>query len=144
MTLTMKELLVGLAIGVISSIAAPIVVAVAEEHEAAVTIPATASKIWKAIDVHMGALRGVVRSGKLGEAHEQAFAVCDLVRALPTHSPGLSETAMAIVKNNVAFVDTLATRIDQAGDSGDQAGAEANLAKLEAAIKTSRSQYPTP
>jgi hypothetical protein len=143
MTFTFRHFCVGLAISVIASIAAPITIALAEEREPAVTIPATAAEIWGAIDVHMGTLRGVVKAGKLGEAHEHAFAVRDLVRALPTHSPGLSEAAMATVKSNVKFVDTLATRIDQTGDSGDQAGTEANLAKLEAVLKTLRAQYPT-
>lgn len=113
----------------------------AEEQETKITMPATAAEIWKAVDQHMVQLKTVVASGKLDQVHTHAYAVRDLIRALPDHSPGLSPDALAKVRSNIPFVDTLATRLDQAGDAGDKPNTEANVTKLEAILKNIRSQY---
>lgn len=110
--------------------------------EQSVTIPATAAEIWKAIDMHMAELRADIKKGALHKVHEHAFAVRDLVRALPTHSPGLSAEAIAKVTEQVKFVDTLAERLDQTGDANDKAGTEANTVKLENLLKSIRANYP--
>ncbi len=112
----------------------------AAEQNTKVTIPLTTSGIWQAIDQHVAMLKSVIATGKLGEAHEHVFAVRDLVRALPEHSH-LSDAALATVKSNVKFVDTLAERIDQTGDANDKAGTQSNLDKLEGVLKSLRSQY---
>ncbi len=110
--------------------------------EQAVTIPATAAEIWKAIDMHVTELHADIKKGALSKVHEHAFAVRDLVRALPTHSPGLSTEAIAKVTEQVKFVDTLAERLDQTGDANDTAGTQGNTAKLEALLKSIRANYP--
>lgn len=130
----------GLVVALVSG--APAVTALAADTEAATPIPATSAEIWKAIDVHMNELHMAINQGKLNTVHQHAFAVRDLVRALPTHSAALSPAALAKVKTQGKFVDTLAERLDQSGDSGDKAATEDNTHKLEAVLKTIRAQYP--
>ncbi|MBI2379493.1 MAG: transporter [Gammaproteobacteria bacterium] len=110
--------------------------------EAGVTIPATSTAIWQAVDTHLGALRALVAKNELATVHEHAFAVRDLVRALPSRSPGLSEEAKAQVAANVRFVDTLSARLDASGDAKDKPGTEASLRKLEGVLKQIRVKYP--
>lgn len=114
----------------------------ASAAEQAVAIPATAKEIWKAIDMHMSELRADIKKGVLNKVHEHAFAVRDLVRALPTHSPGLAAESLAKVTGQIKFVDTLAERLDQTGDANDKAGTESNTAKLETSLKSIRANYP--
>jgi len=110
--------------------------------EASVVIPATAGEIWKAIDMHIKELHADIDKGVVKNAHEHAFAVRDLVQALPTHSTGLSPDAIAKVTEQAKFVATLATRLDETGDANDKPGTVANLAKLEGVLKTIRANYP--
>jgi hypothetical protein len=110
--------------------------------EAPITIPATAGEIWKAIDMHIKELHADIDKGVLKNAHQHAFAVRDLVQALPTHSAGLSPDALAKVTEQSKFVATLATRLDETGDANDKPGTVANLAKLEGVLKTIRANYP--
>ncbi len=114
----------------------------AAETEAPVTIPNTSAGIWKAIDGHMQELHAAIAQGKLNTVHQHAYAVRDLVRALPSHSANLSADALANVTAQTKFVDTLAQRLDQTGDANDKAGTEDNTRKLEAILKTLRAQYP--
>lgn len=121
--------------------AAPIAVRAAAAEQAT-PIPATSAEIWKAIDMHLTELHAVIATGVLKTVHEHAFAIRDLVRALPSHSPGLTPDALAKVKAQVPFVDTLATRLDQTGDANDKPGTEANTTKLEKVLKDIRANYP--
>jgi hypothetical protein len=114
----------------------------AEEAEAKVVIPAKAAEIWRAIDHHIADLHATIDKGKLDNVHVHAFAVRDLVRALPMHSPHLSADALTKVKAQSKFVDTLATRLDQTGDAGDKPGTIANVNKLEGVLKSIRAAYP--
>ncbi|MBI3676999.1 MAG: transporter [Proteobacteria bacterium] len=116
-------------------------VAVAAEAEASTAIPGTSAEIWKAIDGNVAELKGLIAKNTLQTVHQHAYAIRDLVRALPSHSPGLSAAALANVSAQVKFVDTLAVRLDASGDANDKAGTEANLAKLENILKTIRAQY---
>lgn len=110
--------------------------------EQATTIPGTSAEIWKAIDMHMKELHAEIDKGALSKVHEHAFAVRDLVRALPTHSPELSVEALAKVKAGIKFVDTLAERLDQTGDANDKSGTVANTKKLEKRLASIRANYP--
>lgn len=110
--------------------------------EKAVTIPATSAGIWTEIDAHMKALHADIDKDALGNVHEQAFAVRDLVRALPGHSPELGADALAKVKAGVKFVDTLAERLDQTGDANDKPATIANTEKLEKQLASIRANYP--
>lgn len=110
--------------------------------EASTVIPPTSAEIWKAIDMHIKELHADIDKGALKNVHEHAFAVRDLVQALPTHSSGLSQDAIAKVTEQSKFVDTLAERLDETGDANDKPGTVANLAKLEGILKTIRANYP--
>ena len=111
------------------------------ETEVQTTIPATSTEIWRAIDGHIAELKGLIAKNTLKTVHQHAYAVRDLVRALPTHSPALSAAARSNVSAQVKFVDTLAVRLDASGDANDKTGTAANLAKLENVLKTIRMQY---
>ncbi len=115
--------------------------AAAEEAEAKIAIPATAGGIWQAIDGHIAELHSAITSGKLETVHVHAYAVRDLVRALPAHSQNLSADALVKVKGGGKFVDTLAERLDHTGDAKDKPGTQGNLQKLEGVLKALRAQY---
>ena len=115
----------------------------AEGEETKIAIPDTATGIWKSVDKDIAQLKAVIAAGKLNEVHRYAYAVRDLIRALPTHSPGLSPDALAKASANIPFINTLAARLDQTGDAGDKAGTETNLVKFEAILKSIRGQYGT-
>lgn len=113
----------------------------ADEAEVKVTIPATSREIWQAIDHHVADLRTLIEKGDLKEVHMQAYAIRDLVRALPSHSPTLPADVLTKVKAQSKFVDTLAERLDRAGDSGDKPATIDGLGKLEQILRTIRAQY---
>lgn len=102
----------------------------AEGEAAPTSIPDTADAIWQAIDQHKTELKATIDSGSLGEVHHHAFAIRDLVAALPTHSPTLPPEDKAKLDSEVKFVTTLASRLDESGDAGDKAGAQANYDQL--------------
>jgi hypothetical protein len=116
-------------------------VAAAAEQEAKITVPATAVDIWHAIDRQMAELHAAVDQNRLGSVHVHAFAVRDLVRALPDRSVSLSAEQRKTVKEQSKFVDTLAARLDATGDANDKPGTDANLAKLESVLQSIASQY---
>ena len=120
---------------------APAAWASGDEASAPTTIPATVEGIWGAIDKETAALAGVIQTGKLEEVHHHAFAIRDLVRALPERSKALTPEQLQKVKANVKFVDALATRLDQSGDANDKAGSVANLGKLQGVLQSIRGYY---
>ena len=106
-----------------------------EEAEAAPTpIPSTTDAIWKAIDKENADLQTIIQNGALKEVHHKAYAIRDLVAALPAHASKQPADAQTKLQQDVKFVATLAERLDAAGDSGDKAGAEANYKKLVAVL----------
>ena len=115
--------------------------ACAAEAQSHTVIPNDSAGIWHAIDGEIAMLKGLIAKGALKTVHEHAYAVRDLVRALPNHSPGLPPAALANVTGQVKFVDTLATRLDATGDANDKLGTAANLTKLENILNTIRAQY---
>ena len=117
-------------------------VAVAAKAEEKVSIPATSEAIWQSIDKEIEQLAALIQNGKLEEVHHHAFAVRDLVAALPARSASLGADKMAQVKANTKFVDTLAERLDATGDAKDKAGTESNFQKLKTVLKTIRANYP--
>jgi hypothetical protein len=103
-----------------------------------VQIPATSEAIWRSIDKETAKLDTSMRTGKLGELHPHAFAIRDLVAALPSRSGGLPANKIAKIKTYSKFVATLAERLDAAGDTKDKPAAVSNLAKLKEVLKTIR------
>ncbi|MBI3344024.1 MAG: transporter [Gammaproteobacteria bacterium] len=112
-----------------------------EKTEAKVEIPTTAEAIWQSIDKRTEELARVIETGKLDEVHHHAFAIRDLVAALPARSGALPADKLAKVKTNSQFVATLAERLDASGDAKDKAGTESNFQKLQKVLKSIRENY---
>lgn len=113
----------------------------AASAEAKTVIPATSEAIWQSIDKETEQLAALIQSNKLEDVHHRAFAIRDLVAALPSHSASLGADKVAAVKANSKFVAALAERLDATGDAKDKAGTAANFEKLKGVLKTIRSSY---
>lgn len=120
------------------------IVAAAEEHEPAdgkAVIPATLAGVWQEITEHQEELGQAIAAKKLDGVHEIAFAIRDMVNALPDRS-SLDADKTARLKANAKFVAALAARLDESGDANDQAVTEANFKKLQGVLKAIASLYP--
>lgn len=100
-------------------------------HSHFTKIPATVEEIWTTIHKQQTKLAAVVAKKDLGEAHDHAFAIRDLVKALPAkvaseHKVPAEEGAKEITK--------LAADIDKSGAAGAQKATEANVKKLDTAV----------
>ena len=127
------------------AISLPVVPAVSaaeeSEHEAAkVMIPDTVPGIWKEVKQQETELGKAISDKKLDGVHEMAFAIRDLINALPDKSK-LEADKMAKLKSNAKFVAALAARLDESGDAKDQAGTEANFKKIQGILKVIESLY---
>ena len=111
-------------------------------EEAPVRIPATSAAIWQAIDQQSAALNKAIQTGQFAEVHHRAFAIRDLVAALPARSGSLPAGKLAQVKTNAGYVATLAQRLDATGDAKDKTGTESNFRKLQQILGVIRSDYP--
>jgi hypothetical protein len=105
-------------------------------------IPATLDGIWQAIDQNTAELEKMIQGGSLEDVHHLAFAVRDLVAALPERSKALPAENLAKVTGSVKFVDTLADRLDASGDANDKVGTQANYEKLIKVLESIRANYP--
>lgn len=110
----------------------------AEEPESKVAIPMSEEGIWKAIDQEMATLDQLITGNKLATVHQHAYAVRDLAAALAAHAGNLLPAERETLAADNRFVAALAARLDQSGDSGDQAGARSNYDKLKGVIATIR------
>lgn len=116
----------------------------AEKTATQVQIPATSEAIWRSIDQETELLNALIQAGKFEEVHHRAFAIRDLVAALPSRSGSLPPDKLAQVKTNVQFVVNLAHRLDATGDAKDKAGTEYNFSKLQGVLSVIRADYPKP
>src|SRR5882724_5045119 len=98
-----------------------------------VKIPDTVDGILKEIHKHHQELATTVKAKKLADVHHHAFAIRDLAKALPAKA---HPDHKKMVENAVKKVSQLAEDLDKSGDAGDQAKTEANLKKMDAALKT--------
>lgn len=101
-------------------------------HSHFTKIPATVEEIWKEIHKQQVKLVDIVAKKDLGEAHDHAFAIRDLVKALPAkiapeNKANAEESAKEIVK--------IAADIDKSGAAGAQKATEENVKKMGEAIK---------
>ena len=98
--------LLGLALG---ALRVPVVAAAKgpERGGGRATIPNTVAGIWHDVKAHEDELGTLIAGKNLENVHEVAFAIRDLVNALPAK-----------------FVADLAHRLDKSGDAKDQAGTE--------------------
>ncbi len=113
-------------------------------EEVPVSIAATSSAIWQSIDQQVLALSKAIQTGVFDEVHHRAFAIRDLVAALPARSGLLPPEKLAQVKANVQFVATLAQRLVATGDAKDKAGTESNFRKLQQVLTRSERIIPKP
>lgn len=111
---------------------------------AKVVIPSTIPAIWKAIDEHSVSINQALKTSQLTSIHEHAFAIRDLVNALPALSKDLSDEQKKTLQNNLNYVEQLATRLDKTGDANDKEGTQANWDKLKKILTQLRGFYQTP
>lgn len=104
-----------------------------KEHGEKIKIPDTVDGILKEIHQHHKELADTVKAKKLGDVHHHAFAIRDLAKALPAKA---HPDHKKMVENAVKKVSQLAEDLDKSGDAGDQAKTEANLKKMDGALKT--------
>lgn len=102
----------------------------AVSKEASRQAPDTVTGIWQAIDAKTAELKKSIDGGTLANVHHEAYAVRDLVAALPGHTKTLPSDQLAKIQSSVKFVATLAERLDVAGDANDKPGAQSNYDKL--------------
>ena len=100
-------------------------------HSHFTKIPATVAEIWTAIHLQQTKLTAVVAKKDLGEAHDHAFAIRDLVEALPAKVAAEHKTHAETSAKGIA---KLASDIDKSGAAGAQKATEANVKKLETAV----------
>ena len=119
----------------------PMSIAHAEEHaeKEKVTIPDTVPAIWAEINKHQTELTATIQAKKLGEVHHHAYAIRDLVAALPAKAPADKKARVDGASKNMA---ALAEKLDAAGDNNKQADAEAGLKQLDALLKQLKAQFP--
>ncbi|HGF1596667.1 TPA: transporter [Legionella pneumophila] len=104
-------------------------------------IPKTIPAIWQAVDKHAASIEKAITDNQLTSIHEHAFAIRDLVNALPALSIDLSEEQKKTLQNNLSYVDQLATRLDKTGDSKDKEGTQINWQKLQKILAQLRALY---
>lgn len=102
-----------------------------EAHSHFTKIPATVEEIWQAIQKQQGKLAAVVEKKDLGEAHDHAFAIRDLVKALPAI---VADELKTKAEEGVKDITKLAADIDKSGAAGAQKATEANVKKMDEAI----------
>lgn len=106
-----------------------------------VAIPSTIPAIWKAIDEQSASMNQALKENQLTSIHEHAFAIRDLVNALPALSKDLSDEQKKIMQSNLSFVEQLATRLDKTGDANDKEGTQANWDKLQKVLTQLRALF---
>lgn len=113
-----------------------------DEPEVKIKIPDTAAGIFKEVKEHEEELGKTIAAKKLDDVHHLAFAIRDLVNALPEKSKDLDSEKLGKLKANAKFVASLADRLDKSGDAGNQTETEANFKKLQGILKQIRGLYP--
>lgn len=100
-------------------------------HSHFTKIPATVEDIWKEIQKQQVKLTSVVAKKDLGEAHDHAFAIRDLLKALPAKVPADQKTKVEAGAKEIAKI---AGDIDKSGAAKAQKATEANVKKMDTAI----------
>ncbi|KTC66396.1 chemiosmotic efflux system C protein A (plasmid) [Legionella adelaidensis] len=100
--------------------------------------PTSIPALWKEIDTQAASIDQAIQENKLTSIHEHAFAIRDLVNALPALSKDLSDEQKQTLQDNLSYVDALATRLDKAGDAGDKEGTKSNWGKLQKILEQLR------
>ena len=101
-----------------------------------------AAALWKNVQAKAVALDQTISARKMKAVHEAAFAVRDQVKLLPAKSKALSPANQAKLAKGVKTVASLAAQLDEAGDSGKQAEAEALNKKMHTVLDAIAGLYP--
>ena len=102
-----------------------------EDKSAPLAIPDTPAAIWQLIDKEADETTKAIQTGALKDLHHHAFAIRDLVAALPDHSGSLPADKVTKIKADGKFVATLAQRLDAAGELQQQGGFGIKLRQAE-------------
>lgn len=114
----------------------------ATENGVPVTIPDAPAAIWQMVDKETDEITKMIQTGDIKELHHHAFAIRDLVTALPSHSKSLQPDILAKVESGGKSVAILAKRLDAAGDTNDKGAAESSFEKLKTNLQVIRANYP--
>ena len=106
-------------------------------HSHFTKIPATVAEIWIAIHKQEVELAATVEQKDLGEAHDHAFAIRDLVKALPGKVAAENKAKAELAAKEIA---KLAADIDKTAAAKAQKATEANVKKLKNAVATLETQ----
>lgn len=109
----------------------------ASGHSHFTKIPGTVEDIWKEIEKHQKLLVDVVAKKDLGEAHDHGFAIRDLVRAIPAKGPAGSKIK---AEESAKEIAKIAADIDKSSAARAQKATEANVKKMETAIRVLRAK----
>jgi hypothetical protein len=101
-------------------------------HSHFTKIPATVEDIWKEIHKQQEKLIATVEKKDLGEAHDHAFAIRDLAKALPGKLAGGPKTE---AEAGAKVITRLAAAIDRSSAARAQKATETNVKKLGEAIQ---------
>jgi hypothetical protein len=100
-------------------------------HSHFTKIPEKVEDIWKEINKQKKLLAKVVEEKDLGEAHDHAFAIRDLVKALPKKVDAESKSHAEEASKTIT---KLAADIDKSGAARAQKATEDNVKKMDAAV----------
>jgi hypothetical protein len=100
-------------------------------HSHATKIPETVADIWKEIHKQQAQLVRLVDEKKLASAHDPAFVIRDLVKALPGK---VAADKKAAAEAGAKEITKLATDIDKSSAAGAQKTTEAHVKKMGEAI----------
>jgi hypothetical protein len=103
-------------------------------------VPATEGT-WKGIDQNLQQLSARIAAGKLDDLGQSAYGIANLVKTLPGQSAPLPAADLSKVSASVKVVGELVTKLDKAGEKGDQAGVDTDLTALQAALNGVRQLY---
>jgi hypothetical protein len=102
-----------------------------ETHSHFTKIPAAVADIWKEIHKQQARLVSTVAKKDLGEAHDHAFAIRDLVKALPGKIAPENKTAAEAAAKEIT---KLAAEIDRSGAARAQKATEAGVKQMGEAV----------
>ncbi len=106
-------------------------------HSHFTKIPATLPDIWIAIHKQEVELAATVEQKDLGEAHDHAFAIRDLVKALPGKVDADNKAKAEQAAKEIAKI---AADIDKTAAAKAQKATEANVKKLKTAVAALETQ----
>jgi hypothetical protein len=102
-------------------------------HEHTTKVPDSVAAIMEKIQQQQTNLVKTVDDKKLGDAHDYAFAIRDLVQALVAKVPEAKKKDVGVAAEKIAQV---AADIDKSAAAGAQKTTEANVKAMNGALKT--------